>query len=199
MAIICTDEYTLDLVAPQLDNMTDDELFSFCVQNKDLRIERDESKQIIFMPLHTLGKAAIITDIIFELATWNRRSGKGIGLDSSAGFYLPDDSMRSPCVAWMSMEKWDKLSDDEKQKFPYTAPEFIAEVMSFSDNQKDAKVKMLKWIQNGVLLAWLIDPQKQEVYIYRPDNTVTKVQGFTGKLSGENVLDGFEFDLSRLG
>lgn len=98
----------------------------------------------------------------------------------------------------MSFDKWNKLSKKEISSFPYAVPDFVVEVISPTDRQKEAKAKMLKWIQNGVQLAWLIDTSKEEVYIYRADNTVSKVEGFTGKLSGENILEGFEFDLSIL-
>ena len=57
---------------------------------------------------------------------------------------------------------------------------------------------MNKWIQNGVRLAWLIVPKQHTVFIYRADSTVNKVEGFDKKLSGEDVLPGFEFDLSVL-
>ncbi len=54
---------------------------------------------------------------------------------------------------------------------------------------------MLQWIENGAALAWLIDPEKEQVFIYRADNSVEIMNGFTNKLSGENILPGFELDL----
>ena len=57
---------------------------------------------------------------------------------------------------------------------------------------------MQKWIDNGAQLAWLINPQNKKAFIYREDGSVAIVQGFTNKLSGENVLPGFELDLQML-
>ena len=51
---------------------------------------------------------------------------------------------------------------------------------------------------NGVRLAWLIDPVKQKAYVYRQDESTAMVPDFTGKLSGEEVLPGFELDLGLL-
>jgi len=198
MAKILTSEYTMDLVVPQLEAMSDDDFFSFCLQNKHLKIERDENHQILFMPPEGTNAAAVNFRIALAFGKWNEIKNNGIGFGSSAGFYLPDTSMRSPDLAWISKEKWNALDSAEQVKFAHIAPDFVIEVMSPSDRQKDARAKMLKWIQNGVLLAWLIDPAKQEVYIYRADNTVSKVEGFTGKISGEDVLEGFEFDLNIL-
>ena len=57
---------------------------------------------------------------------------------------------------------------------------------------------MHKWIKNGCALAWLINPEDQTVLIFRKDGTIDKVESFNKRLSGENVLPGFELDLSIL-
>ena len=57
---------------------------------------------------------------------------------------------------------------------------------------------MLKWIENGCKLAWLLIPEKEEAHIYRNDGSIEIVKGFNNKLSGENILPGFEMDLSIL-
>jgi Uma2 family endonuclease len=53
---------------------------------------------------------------------------------------------------------------------------------------------------NGVLLGWLIDPEKEVVYIYRQgQDEVEEVRNFqTSVLSGEGVLPGFVFPLVEL-
>lgn len=57
---------------------------------------------------------------------------------------------------------------------------------------------MLKWIENGSQLTWLIDPANIQVFIYREDNSIKIIKGFNNKLSGENILPGFELDLQIL-
>ncbi len=95
-------------------------------------------------------------------------------------------------------EKWNSLSNAEKNRFIPFAPDFVVEVLSPTDNVAAAQQKMNKWIQNGTGLAWLIIPNQQVVFIYRSDGTVDKKEGFHKKLSGENVLNDFEFDLTVL-
>jgi Uma2 family endonuclease len=53
---------------------------------------------------------------------------------------------------------------------------------------------MLKWIKNGCQLAWLINPEKEEVIIYRSNGSVEIIKGFHNKLSGENILPDFELN-----
>jgi Uma2 family endonuclease len=57
---------------------------------------------------------------------------------------------------------------------------------------------MHEYIENGVQLAWLIQPDSQTVFIYRADGTISKVIDFDNKLSGETVLPEFEFSLKLL-
>lgn len=54
--------------------------------------------------------------------------------DSSTGFILPGKSLWSPDTAWLSMEKVNKIPDEEKSEFPHVCPEFVIEIMPSSDN-----------------------------------------------------------------
>ena len=47
---------------------------------------------------------------------------------------------------------------------------------------------------SGLRLGWLIDPQQQQVEIYRPDVEV-ETRSFPVSLSAEDVLPGFSLDL----
>jgi Uma2 family endonuclease len=56
---------------------------------------------------------------------------------------------------------------------------------------------MEEYRSNAVRLGWLIDPQKQQVEIYRPGQEVELLQSPT-MLSGEDVLPGFTLDLGSI-
>ncbi|HRI59576.1 MAG TPA: Uma2 family endonuclease, partial [Saprospiraceae bacterium] len=78
-------------------------------------------------------------------------------------------------------------------------PDFVIEVRSPSDSLTELKEKMAEaWMANGVRLAWLLDPESQSACIYRADGSSETINGFDYKLSGEDVLPGFEFDLGVL-
>jgi Uma2 family endonuclease len=118
--------------------------------------------------------------------------------DSSTGFRLPNGAIRSPDAAWMAKERWDALSEAQQEKFPPRCPDFVVELKSDSDPQKAAREKMGEWLENGCRLGWLIDPQGQKAYVYRPGQPVAEWEGFTQRLSGEDVLPGFQPDLAML-
>lgn len=189
---------TLELNGSFSDEMSDEEFFNFCEQNRDLQIERDANKQIFIMaPVNSLGGSQNF-NIALSLGKWNEKNASGICFDSSTGFTLPDGSVFSPDASWMPIEKWNSLPKTEQLKFAAVCPDFIIELKSTSDNIKDLKNKMQKWIENGTQLAWLINAEAQQTIIYKADGSIEIVDGFDKKLSGENVLIDFEFDLSIL-
>src|SRR5258708_3737499 len=188
------------LKIPEHYPMTDDELFELCVANKELRIERDENSQLIIMS----PAGGITGNINFKLTTifgeWvEKNSHLGYGFDSATGFRLRDKSMRSPDVSFVKKEKWEALTLEDQEKFAPLCPDFVIELRSKSDSLAQLKNKMEKWISNGCGLGWLIDPIEKKSYIYRPIQVAQEVAGFDKKLSGENLLPGFELDLKRLG
>jgi Uma2 family endonuclease len=136
--------------------------------------------------------------MIIDLGIWNRKTQLGITFSSSSGFKLPDGSIKSPDASWVSKEKWQSLTLRQRKSFAPIAPEFIVEVRSKTDSLVVLQTKMEEWIENGVLLAWLIDPTQQKAYIYRADGSTTQIDDFDQILSGENVLPEFIFDLNAL-
>lgn len=180
------------------ERMTDQEFYEFASANDDLRMERDKHGNIIIMAPVNSFSGFLENEVSSELHDWNKKDQTGITFSSSAGFTLPDTSVKSPDAAWLSLPKWKALTMAEKKRFAPVCPEFVAEIRSESDNLKDLHEKMTDWIANGALLAWLIDPIAEEVHIYRADGTVETVQGFDKILSGESVLPGFKFDLKNL-
>lgn len=187
----------LTLRIPDEDRLTDEELFRICSVNKQLRIERDESGQLVIMS----PTGSFSSNRNFKLNSlfgmWVEDHPElGYGFDSSGGFILPDKSMRSPDAAWIKKERWEQLAMTDKEKFAPICPDFVVELRSKSDSIDQLKAKMKKWIANGCLLAWLIDPTELKAYVYRPDKVEEEV-GFDKKLSGEEVLPGFVLDLSK--
>lgn len=99
---------------------------------------------------------------------------------------------------YLPNEKWDALSKEERKSFAPVVPEFIIEVGSTTDKEDKLYEKMEEWIENGALLAWLIDPVLEQARIYRADGSISVIKSFDEALSGEEVLPGFTFELSRL-
>jgi len=58
------------------DGMTDEEFFDFCVKKRDLRIERDCTKQIYIMAPTGFKTSNFNADIVTDLNNWKRKKKK---------------------------------------------------------------------------------------------------------------------------
>ncbi|MEG4443837.1 Uma2 family endonuclease [Microcoleus sp. F8-D3] len=183
-------------MSPAID-MTDEQFFAFCQQNRDYRIERNATGEITIMPPTGSETGNRNFDLIVQLGIWTRQNGTGIGFDSSAGFTLPNGAMKSSDAAWIKLEKWHTLTPEQQQKFAPICPDFIIELRSPSDNLQPLKDKLQEYIDNGVSLGWLIDRKNRKVYIYRPNSEVECLDN-PATLSGESILPEFVLQLSTI-
>jgi Uma2 family endonuclease len=162
----------------------------------DLRMEREADGKVIIMSPVKKGSGRRESRLFGLLALWYSKTHLGELFGPSSGFDLPDGSSKAADVAWLSDESLaaDPASEEE---FIQTSPDFVGEVRSSTDRLKKAQQKMTDtWMANGVRLAWLIDPYEEKAYIYRQGQETEIVEGFDGKkLSGEDVLPGFELPL----
>ena len=184
-----------ELKNPESKHMTDDEFFSFCAQNKELQIERDADYRIIVMEPAGVYGASYETKLLTQVSKWHESLNKGLVVSPSGGYYLSNGAMRAADASWISDERIKNFSKAERNKFIHACPEFVIELMSPSDRLINAKKKMEEWISNGCLLGFLIYRDEQKVFIYKPNREVIE-KPFTEKISGEDVLPGFELDLS---
>lgn len=162
----------------------------------DLRMEREADGKVLIMSPVKKGSGRRESRLFGLLALWHEKFNLGELFGPSSGFALPDGSFKAADVAWLSDESLaaDPASEEEFIQIP---PDFVGEVRSATDRLKKSQQKMTDtWMANGVRLAWLIDPYEEKTYIYRQGREVEVVEGFDSKkLSGEDVLPGFEFPL----
>ena len=125
-----------------------------------------------------------------DLAIWNRQTQLGKVFSSSTLFKLPNGGDRSPDAAWIELSRWKSLSAEQRQKFPSIAPDFVIELRSRSDSLKTLQQKMQEYMDSGVRLAWMFNPQDQQVEIYR-QGQAPETRQLPTELSGEAVLLGF--------
>ncbi len=109
----------------------------------------------------------------------------------------PTDQLKLPDAAWIRKERLEQFSAEQRKKFLPIAPDFIVELRSDSDSLTELQTKMEEWIENGVHLAWLIDTKTKRVHIYRPNHDV-EILNNPSKVSAEDILPGFELDLTEI-
>jgi Uma2 family endonuclease len=177
--------------------MTDEQFFQLCQNNRELRFEKNANGELIIMPPtggETGNKNARITQ---QMMNWTDVDGTGIAFDSSTCFKLPNGADRSPDASWIKLERWNALTDEEKQKFPPICPDFVIELLSPSDSLKTTQEKMEEYIDNGVCLGILINGKSHQVEIYRQGKEVEVLDSPT-TVSGEDILKGFVLNLGMI-
>lgn len=173
---------------------SDEAFFEFCQANDFFKIERNSKGQIIIMPPTGGMTGNFNSELNADFVIWNRHKKQGKTFDSSTGFKLPTGATYSPDYAWIRLERWEKLTVEQREKFIPICPDFVMELRSKTDSLKAVKDKMKEWMEAGCRLGWLVDPYQEIVYIYK-ENEEVKEQSFDKRLSGENVLEGFEMDI----
>lgn len=178
--------------------VTQEQFAALAASNRELRLERTAQGELIVNPPTGWETGKRNRSISGELYIWWRNAGKpGEVFESSTGFILPNGANRSPDACWVSQERWDALTPEQKGTFANICPDFVVELRSGSDSLISQQEKMREYMDNGAVLGWLIDPQNRTVEIYRAGLAV-EVLANPSELSGEEVLPGFLLDLREV-
>jgi len=128
-----------------------------------------------------------------QLRAWNKQANLGKTFNA-AGFSLPNGADRSSDASWVSRERWEALTPQEREKLPPLSF-FVVELRSPTDNLKNYKPKCRSTLSRSTA-RWLIDPKTKQVEIYHPGQDKEIIYATT--LSGEAVLPGFILDLQPI-
>lgn len=176
--------------------LTDEQFFQLCVNNRDLRLERTAQGELIIMPPTGWESGNRNSKLTARLEIWADADGTGLAFDSSTGYKLSNGANRSPDASWIRKERIEALKPNPDRFMPLD-PDFAVELRSATDALESLQSKMEEYIKCDVRLGWLIDPQNQRVEIYRLGQGVEVLQSPTS-LSGEDVLPGFALDLAGI-
>ncbi|MEM9539558.1 MAG: Uma2 family endonuclease [Cyanobacteria bacterium P01_E01_bin.42] len=191
---------TLSLILPEQITLyvTQEQFASLAVANQDLRLERNAKGELIVNPPTGWETGKRNRSITGQLDRWyEENENLGEAFESSTGFILPNGATRSPDSAWVSRDRWQALTPEQRQTFPEVCPDFVVELRSDSDRLSPLQAKMQEYMANGTRLGWLIDPQNQRVEIYREGLAIEILENPT-ELSGENILPGFILAMRRI-
>lgn len=174
--------------------LTDEQFQQLCAANPDLRIETSPAGKLIVMP-PTFGETSFRnSDLITQVGIWNRKYKLGKVFDSSGGYSLANGFRPSPDVSWIQNTRLEGVSLNQ---FLPIAPDFVIELRSSSDRLLLLQQKMQAYLENGVRLGWLINPQDRQVEVYRLNQDKETLTAPT-EVSGEEVLLGFTLDLATI-
>jgi Uma2 family endonuclease len=192
MAVL-TEALTIDVSTLHL---TEAQFYALCRSNEALRFELTVQGELIVMSPVGGESGNREAGLNAKVWNWNEQTQLGQVFSSSTIFQLPSGAKRSPDVAWVAQSRWLSLAPEQRKKFPPIAPDFVIELRSETDDLATLQAKMREYLDNGVRLGWLLNPQDQQVEIYQAGSE-TKVLRLPAQLSGEDVLPGFVLNLSE--
>lgn len=176
--------------------VTFEEFAAIAAVNRDLRLERNVEGKLIVNPPTGGESGRRNIKIGRYLDEWTDNNS-GVCFDSSSGFVLPNGATRSPDASWVSRDRWDALTQDEKDGFIPLSPDFVVELRSKTDSLSPFQDKMREYIENGTQLGWLIDPQNRRVEIYRRGRDIIVMHN-PQQISDDKTLPGFTLDLRKI-
>jgi Uma2 family endonuclease len=130
--------------------------------------------------------------IVALLVTFVKQRRLGFVFGADAGFRLPSGNVRSPDASFVANGRFpnDKVPED----YASVAPDLVVEVISPTDRPRYVLDKVGEYIEAGVRLVWVIDPQQERAVVYRSISDVREF-GRDDSLDGEDVIPGFGFVL----
>ena len=183
----------LESVAGKLTDHEIDQWLVGCSKANEGRgfyLELTAEGELAINPMVNMDAYFAEADFGTDLVIWSRGYG---GRAAGAGgiIRLPDGSRVQPDAAWLSPEQMVLLEPISSRAID-VCPAFVTEIMSGTDTLPPLQRKMERYIANGALLGWLIDPYRRRVHVYRPD-TDTEILEDPESVSADPVMPGFVF------
>jgi Uma2 family endonuclease len=97
--------------------LSEENFAQLAAANRDVRLELTSNGELIILPPTGGETGERNLDLAGQLWWWNRQNQLGKAFDSSTGFRLPNGAIRSPDVAWISLERWESLTQEQRKKF----------------------------------------------------------------------------------
>ena len=120
--------------------------------------------------------------------------GAVFGQDTGFKIASDPDTVRAPDLAFVDRTRVARIP---RRGYAALVPDLVAEILSPEDRPGEVLTKVGEWLEAGVRLAWVIDPDRRVASVYRADGSMMTVSP-DADVDGEAVLPGFSFRLSEL-
>ncbi|MET0556303.1 MAG: Uma2 family endonuclease [Vicinamibacteria bacterium] len=141
-----------------------------------------------------LRHGRICARLVRTLGNFVHDGALGDVFDSSTGFRLPSGNVRIPDVSFVSAAR---IADPVPNDFGNVPPDLAVEVLSPTDRPRLVLDKVGEYLDAGVRLVWVIDPEAARAAVHRSLTDVRHVD-IDGTLDGADVLPGFAVSLREL-
>ena len=152
--------------------------------------------ELVEMPPAGFEHGDIALAIGTELRLFARRTGLGRAAGAETGYVLSEnpDVMLAPDASFVLQNRLPPR--EERGRFLRLAPDLVVEVVSPHDSASYVQRKVIEYLNFGVRLVWIVDPEGQTVTVY-DDADGVRFLGIEDELDGGTVLPGFSTAISE--
>jgi len=173
--------------------MTADELLTLELPGKSTELVR--GRLLVREPPSTYhGRVQSTLNVLVGSYVRSHQLGAVFGQDTGFKIASDPDTVRAPDLAFVTRER---VAQIKPRGYAALAPDLVAEILSPDDRPGEVLTKVGEWLSAGVLVVWVIDPDRKGAHVYRPDGSITTIAAGSD-LDGEEVLPGFSCRLSEL-
>jgi len=173
--------------------MTADELLRTSIPDK--RVELVRGILVVREPAgYRHGRVSMTLAFLLSKHVEGTEAGQVVSGDTGFKLTTDPDTVRAPDVAFITRER---LPDPQTRGFPALGPDLVVEVLSPDNRPGEMLAKVGDWLEAGVRLVWVIDPERRVARVYRQDGTESHLAE-NGALDGEDVLSGFSCTLASI-
>jgi Uma2 family endonuclease len=170
--------------------MTAEEFFDWVhrPENRDRHFELERGEVVeMSRPGERHGFVCSNASRILGNYTFQRRQGYVCSNDTGLLLEQDPDTVRGPDVVLYLQQR---RFDDLKVRYSCELPTLVVEVLSPNDRWQAVVRRLVQFVQRGVGLAWLVDPEVRTVMVIRAGPLPQVVEG-DDELVCEEVLPGF--------
>ena len=183
----------IDGIGHSGDLMTANELLTLEKLGKSTELVR--GKLIVREPASTYhGHVQGILHILVGSYVRAHALGAVFGQDTGFKIASDPDTVRAPDLAFLDRTR---VAQIPRRGYAALAPDLVAEILTPDDRPGEVLAKLGDWLDAGVRLVWVIDPDRRVATVYRADGSVITVAS-DADIDGDAVLPGFSFRLSEL-
>ena len=173
------------MTAEELERLPDD----------DNRYQLVQGELIPMSPVNLLHVRTVM-NVLVPLHAFVTENGLGIvGPEGGYVLHRNPDTVLAPDIAFVRADRWP--TGEAEKHFGDFPPDLAVEVRSPSESMRSLLAKAQTYLDAGVLLVWLIDPETRTVIVLAPDaEPQTLTDGDT--LDGGEVVPGFRLPVTDI-
>ena len=143
--------------------------------------------EIVSMSRPKRRHGAVQSNIVILLGIFTKPKKLGrIYTESGVVTERDPDSVRGPDVFFYRTERLPELDGGYLE----TPPDLVVEILSPDDRRSEMRAKVREYLDAGVPLVWVVDPESKTAMVYR--GTMRGVElGEADDIDGGDVLPGF--------